>query len=980
MKRLLLFLFIITLFIPLNAFADDPILIIDTGGHKAMINNVIFTRDGRSLVSASDDKTIRVWDTSTGEIVRTIRGQIGTGFEGKIYAAALSPDNRLLAVGGYSKNNNIRLFDFQTGEIKALLEGHSDVILGLAFSQDGNRLISGSADNTARIWNVYTQKTLHTLEGHTDYIYGAAFSPDASMIVTASDDDTLKLWNSKSGSLIKTLKGHSGDVRSAAFTPDGKYLLSGSDDKTIRMWDGRTGNFIKVLARQNGSIPSLSISPDGTKVLTGFGYGSGYEINVFTIPSGKKISFFPEHDNIVFATDISPDGQTAATGGGDDNEIYIWDLTTGKVKQKMVGRGKFIWSVGFAKDGRSIAWGKTWERHSLFSCGSLEQSFEIKSDSRTYDLSMGQELKSDNGFIRGIKSAGPWSIRTKTGEPHKTLEIVKNGRVVHEITRDSNCGYRHLSLTLSPDGQTVISGGSNGTLSSYNPETGEKIYEFIGHTGDVCGVAVSPDSLFLVSGSSDQTVKLWEINSGKLLLTIFQGTDKEWVAWTPEGYYTASLNGDKYVGWHINRGEHRSALYYPASRFSKQFYSPKIVAKYLETGGNIKETVQLVNLESPRQKEIKRTTVSDIGNILPPEVFFQFPANRNVTVQQNNIRIRAGAKAINNEPITDIWLLVNGRRISESRGIGGVREGASKKINGLEAEIDVVVPLTQTDNRISVIASNRHTQSEPEIINVSWKTKPIVTVTGTQDIYKPDLFLLSIGISKYKHPEYSLDYAQKDAEEFASVLNRQSGKLYGKIHKKVITNQDATRENILGGLDWILKESTQKDLSVIFIAGHGLNDERGNYYFLPYEGDPNKLRTTGVKWFDFQDVLSNLPSKVIFLVDTCHSGRVTGKRRGVLDMTDALRELVNSQRGVIVMTASTGKESSLENPQWGHGAFTKALIEGLEGKADYDKDNAVDIKEIDLYITKRVKTLTRGSQHPTTEIPKTMPNFPFVYK
>ena len=291
-----------------------------------------------------------------------------------------------------------------------------------------------------------------------------------------------------------------------------------------------------------------------------------------------------------------------------------------------------------------------------------------------------------------------------------------------------------------------------------------------------------------------------------------------------------------------------------------------------------------------------------------------------------------------------------------------------------------MVPLTQMDNRISVIASNRYTQSEPEIINIGWKTKPLVTVTGTKDIYKPDLFLLSIGISKYKHPEYSLDYADKDAEGIASVLNRQSGKLYGKIHNKLITNQDATRENILAGLDWILKESTQKDLSVIFIAGHGLNDDRKNYYFLPYEGHPDKLRTTGVKWFDFQDVLSSLPSKVIFLVDTCHSGRVTGKRRGVLDMTDALRELVNSQRGVIVMTASTGKESSQEHPKWGHGAFTKALIEGLEGKADYDKDNAVDIKEIDLYITKRVKTLTKGSQHPTTEIPKTMPNFPFVYK
>jgi len=337
------------------------------------------------------------------------------------------------------------------------------------------------------------------------------------------------------------------------------------------------------------------------------------------------------------------------------------------------------------------------------------------------------------------------------------------------------------------------------------------------------------------------------------------------------------------------------------------------------------------------------------------------------------------AKTVNNEPITDIWLLVNGRRISESRGIG-VKAQTSKKIDRLRAEIDAFVPLTQTNNKISVIASNRQAQSEPEVINVKWKTKTIGKVARTQDIYKPDLYLLSIGVSKYQHTGYSLDYAHKDAEEIASVLNRQSGKFYRKILKKIITNQNATRENILNGLDWILKESTQKDLSVIFVAGHGLNDDRKNYYFLPHEGDPDKLRTTGVKWFDFQDVLSSLPSKVIFLVDTCHSGSVTGKRRGALDMTDALRELVNSESGVVVMTASTGKESSQERHEWGHGAFTKALIEGLEGKADYDRDNTVDIKEIDLFITKRVKALTNGSQHPTTEIPKIMPNFPLVYK
>lgn len=725
MKRLFPFLLIIILTTPINAFADKPILTIDTGGHKVKINDVMFTSDGKYLVSASDDKTIRVWDTSTGEIVRVLRGQIGEGPEGKIHAVALSPDDRLLAVAGNIGDRKrkiafIRLINFQTGEVKALLKGHINVIYGLAFSPDGNKLILGSADKTARIWDVRTQKTIHVLKGHTNSIYPVAFSPDGTLAVTGSFDNTLKLWNAKSGSLIKTLKGHTDKVRSVAFTPDGKYLLSGSYDKTISLWDGITGTFIKKLVEQNRTVDSLSISPDGTKLLIGLGSGSG---NVFSIPSGKKITSFTKHNNIVMATDISPDGRTAATGGGNNNEIYLWDLTTGKVIQEMVGKGKVIWSVGFAKDGRSVAWGIIPQRGNRINHFTpLKQSFHIKSDSRIFELSMGSEITSDSNFIRGIESVGSLSIRTKAGKMHKTLEILKNGRVVHEVTRGSTYGDKHESLTLTPDGQTVIRGGSWGVVASYNPQTGNKIHAFIGHTSDVWGVAASSDSRFLVSGSADQTVRLWEIDTGKLLLTIFQGTDNEWVAWTPEGYYTSSLNGDKYVGWHINRGEDQSALYYPASRFAKQFYSPQIVAKYIETGGDIDEAIRLANLERPTRKKFKETTISDLGNILPPAVFFQIPSKRDVTVEQNNVRVKAVAKSITNEPITDIWLLVNGRRIDKSRGIK-IESREIKKIDGLYAEIDLVVPLTQTDNRISVIASNKYTQSEPDIINVKWKRK-----------------------------------------------------------------------------------------------------------------------------------------------------------------------------------------------------------------------------------------------------------------
>ena len=993
-------LFILGLFVlvachwPCWARADEPILEIDTGGHMAKIKDVIFTQVGDYLVSASNDKTVRVWDVATGECVRILRGQIGKGNEGKIYAAALSPDDRVLAIGGYLRTytgikareeeeaNIIRLIDFRTGEVKALLKGHDNVILALAFSPDGRKLISGSSDDTANIWDLRTAEILHELKGHTDDIYAVALSPDGKRAVTGSDDHTLKLWNVSTGSRISTMSGHTDKVKSAAFTPDGRYILSGSWDRTIRLWDGRSGGFVKVLAKQNARVSGLSISPDETKVVTGCGGGTKTN-NVFSIPSGDKVTSFSQHRNIVLATAISPDGKIAATGGGDDNEIFLWDTGTGNTKRKLVGKGKTIWSVGFARDGRSIAWGKTFKRggDDMYQIwGPLEQGFQLRGEGRDLELAMGREVEGDAEYARAIESAGPLSLRTQDGKVHPTLEILKNGRVIHEITRDSTSGHRHISFTLTPDGRTVISGGGNGVLTSYDPNSGKKIHDFIGHTSDVWAVAASPDSRWLVSGSRDQTVRLWEIETGRLLLSIFQGTDGEWVAWTPAGYYTSSVNGDNYIGWHINQGADRAALFYPASRFSRKFYSPEITARYIETGGDLEEAIRLVNASRPERKKIQETKVSDIETLLPPVVFFQLPAERNLTVTGTSIRVKAGAKSNTDEPIEDIWLLVNGRPLHKERGVQ-VAEKQKKSIDGLRAELDVHIPLTQTENRISVIASNRHGRSEPETIYVTReKGKKGGARARIEDIYRPDLYLLSIGVSDYQSREYKLDFAHKDALEMAKVLKRQKGGLYGKVHTRLLTDRDANQDNILDGLDWIMKETTQKDVAVIFVAGHGLKDDRGNYYFLPTDGNPEKLFRTGILWFRFQDVISNLPSKVVFLVDTCHAGSVTGKKRGQADLTDALRELMNTGSGVVVMAASTGKEDSQERKEWGHGAFTKALIEGLNGRADHNKDRTIDIKELDLYVTQRVKELTDGAQHPTTEIPKIMPNFPVVVR
>ena len=156
--------------------AAPPILVLDSGGHTSIVWKVLFTPDGKELISVSDDKTIRFWDVASGEPIRVLRPPIGPGHEGRLYAAALSPDGRTLAVGGWGLKDaigSIYLISTATGRIERVLKGHTNVIHSLAFGvPPGGRLLlaSGSGDNTARIWDVAAGECRRVLEGHTDCV------------------------------------------------------------------------------------------------------------------------------------------------------------------------------------------------------------------------------------------------------------------------------------------------------------------------------------------------------------------------------------------------------------------------------------------------------------------------------------------------------------------------------------------------------------------------------------------------------------------------------------------------------------------------------------------------------------------------------------------------------------------------------------------------------------------------------------------
>ena len=237
--------------------------------------------------------------------------------------------------------------------------------------------------------------------------------------------------------------------------------------------------------------------------------------------------------------------------------------------------------------------------------------------------------------------------------------------------------------------------------------------------------------------------------------------------------------------------------------------------------------------------------------------------------------------------------------------------------------------------------------------------------------------MLAIGISKYPG-DLRLEYAAKDAAAIARTYADKSQALFRKVEVKLLADEKATRRDILQGLTWLRKQMTQNDVAIISFAGHGAKDSDGTFYLLPVDVDPEDLLTTGVPGDQIKRTLAGIPGKFVLLLDACHAGAVDGERRrgGESLADDLVRDLVTDDYGVVVMCSAMGREFALESPTVEHGYFTLAIVEGLNGQADYNQDRVVHLNELDLFVTDRVKVLSSGRQHPVTVKPASIRSFP----
>jgi hypothetical protein len=529
---------------------------------------------------------------------------------------------------------------------------------------------------------------------------------------------------------------------------------------------------------------------------------------------------------------------------------------------------------------------------------------------------------------------------------------------------------RSRSLAIAPD-QSHFLLGTEFRLRLYD-RSGKELWK-VPTTSVAWNVNISGDGKLAVAAFGDGTIRWFRMSDGKALLTFFQHADrKRWVVWTPSGYYDASPGAEDLIGWHVNNGRDAAADFFPVGQFRNTYYRPDVIPRVLQTGDESRG-LQLAN-EGAGRKEQQDAVAAQ----LPPVVEIISPSDDS-EVSTTEIAVRFRIRTPSGEPVTSVKALVDGRP-SGARALSVVTTSEGTR------ELRVSVP--EQDSTISVIAENRFTASAPATVRLKWGARGPRAAGNTETssiVIKPRLYVLAVGVSKYANEKFNLGFADKDARDFVQVMLTQKGLLYRDVvvyHGKALTNEEATRDEIIDGLDWIGKETTSNDVAMVFLAGHGVNDQNNNYSFCPHNVDPERLRRTGVPFSDIKNAVSAIAGKALFFVDTCHSGNSIGMtgRRGALDINMVINELSSAQNGAVVFSAATSSESSYEDGQWNNGAFTKALVEGLSGAAEIGGKGRITYTMLNVYVSDRVKELTKGHQHPTMISPNTVPDFPIAVK
>ena len=459
-------------------------------------------RDGNSermrrlLDSCPTDLRGWEWDRLnyiSDQSIRTIEGVASSSSD--IYSFVLSPDGQHFACG---MKDDIKIWNAATGAEEMILRGHSGPV-GVAYSPDGRRIVSGSVDKTIKVWDARTGIALMTLIGNQDTVDNVAYSPNGERIASGGYDGTVRLWDANSGKEIFTMRGHQeqNHNRALAFSPDGKWLASsGGWDKMIKIWDVSNGTEVATIVGDRTAVYPVTFSPDSSYVAFG---GLDKVVRIWDVNQCVERAVLRGHNGIINALAFTQDGKRIISSGS-DGTIRVWDPATYNelmILRGHIGGAKAICLSPTAKEVYSIGYEDTVKVWKLYV--DREQLALEEHDA------LGQIVFSPDG--RSAASVCSNMI---------ILWDVSSG--AESMTLKSNWND-YPSIAFSPDGLQIACGNGD-VVEIWNVASGNKTMTLMGHTGSVYCVAFSPDGRSVVSVSEKNEVKVWDARTGAELLNV----------------------------------------------------------------------------------------------------------------------------------------------------------------------------------------------------------------------------------------------------------------------------------------------------------------------------------------------------------------------------------------------------------------------------------------------------------------------------
>jgi WD40 repeat protein len=921
-----------------------------------MISNVMFINDSTALLLSSTLLSLSLTDYSITEVFNE-------------QVSDITFDNANNDLIFCTLNGNIWKISTKTGinvqqsgsEKNDLNKLLSKKYSGITRMKLGSNSLVTASSLSLRFFNLPDKnKTFSASMPYMDEkITDLGFLHEDNYFLASNTDGKIYVYDYPRHKLVKVLKDHISEVNSLAVHPTKNIFASGSSDRSIILWDAKTFLPIKRFYARASSIETLELSESNQ--LLAFGNELGYTKLI------KLTDKYPEIKSVKANTQKVTDivfinGDKNLVTCSNDNHISKLNSDNLEIEKHI----KFKSNFGFK-----------------YLLSNIIEKLHLYVEPYVFMDSI--SISPDNNYV----IADGYKMAKKTMKVDMTkygYKILKKKREL--VTYQKQIEYSYSTSDLkklkieNPQRQTrkfqVQIDSTIMGVDVYNKKNG--------HISRITGAIVDNSYNRLITSSDDATIKIWDLSTKQLVITIIPVDRNKRIFITADNYYFAPKNSLDAIGFK------QGINFYPLEQFDLKYNRPDIVLEQLKNP----DTLLIKMYRNAYEKRLKKAGFSDnmfTSEWHTPEMEILNSDEFGYTIDKPQIQLKiSGTDSKYNLDRFNVW--INDVPLYGTNGMSLRSEISDSIVKTL------TIPLSAGNNRIQVSCMNeKGVESLKRSVDISYNAETPV---------KPDLYIIAMSVSEYQDDRYNLKYAVKDGKDIARLFNPQSLKQeeFNTVHFDTLFNKMATKENFFKVKKKLLNSKADDEV-IVFVSGHGLLNKDLDFYFATYDIDFSNPERRGISFDDMERLLDSIPArKKLMMMDACHSGEVDKEEpstfvaqnieassnitfrgnvkeynfKGInsnvaqsgaslnnsFELMQELFEGLDKGTGTVVISAAAGKGYALESSKWNNGVFTYSIINGLKNKAaDKNKDKKITISELKDYSITQVEQLTGGNQKPT---------------